>query len=143
MARNRDELRNDPEFRQAAADHRDDLLEVVARDLAYERQQPSVEQQDRLHAARRRVDRLEGELVENTGREGRRDTVLDGDRTNDSPLDERTRAVLQRTKERLRAERDTEQLGRQPGGVAQALVHVCDLFKDRAERSRDSKGRGR
>ena len=113
------------------------------RDLAYERQQPSAPQQDRLNEARTRADRREGELVENTGRDGRRDTVLDGDRTNDSPLDQRTRAAVQRAKERLRAERDTEQQGRQPGRVAQALVHVRDLFKDRAERSRDGQGRGR
>ena len=143
MARNREELRNDPEFRRAAAEHRDDLLEVVARDLAYERQQPSVEQQDRLNEARTRADRREGELVENTGRDGRRDTVLDADRTNDAPLDERTRAAVQRARQRLRAERDAEQQARQPGAVAQAFVRVRDLFKGRDERARDGHGRGR
>ena len=50
---------------------------------------------------------------------------------------------MQRAKERLRAERGTEQHGRQPGRIAQALVHVRDLFKDRAARSRDGQGRGR
>jgi hypothetical protein len=50
---------------------------------------------------------------------------------------------VQRAKERLRAERDKGQPDRQPGRVAQALVHVRDLFKDRAERSQDGQGRGR
>ena len=143
MARNRDELRHDPEFRRAAAEHQGDRIEVVARDLAYERQQPSAPQQDRLNEARTRADRREGELVEDTGREGRRDTALDGDRTNDSPLDERTRAAVQRARERLHAERHAEQKNRQPGGVAQAFIRVRDLIKGRDERTRDGQGRGR
>ena len=143
MARSRDEPQVSPELppsRRRASGRHD---RVAGRDLAGERQQPSVTQENSLNEARTGADRREGELVESTGRDGRRDTVLDGDRTNDSPLDQRTRAAVQRAKEKLRAERDTEQQGRQPGRVAQALVHVRDLFKDRAERSRDGQGRGR
>ena len=144
MARSRDEPRHGPELRQAAAEHRDGHSRVAAsrpRRRTAAAIGPAAEQprSRRGHGA----DRREGELVENTGRKGRRDTVLDGDRTNDAPLDQRTRAAVQRAKEKLRAERGTGQQRRQPGRVAQALVHVRDLFKDRAERSRDGQGRGR
>ena len=143
MVRSGDQPQNGPQGRQAAAQDRDGPIGSAGRDLASERQQPSVTAENSRSEARTGADRREGELVESAGRDGRRDTALDGDRTNDSPLDQRTRAALQRAKERLRAERGTGHQDRQRGRVAQALVQVRDLFKDRAERSRDGQGRGR
>jgi hypothetical protein len=150
MARDRDEVRHDPAWRRAEAEHREDTREVIERDIAHERRQPSPEELER-HAAARGPDehrggatRLrEGELIEGTGREGRRDTVLDGDRTNDGPLDDRTRAAVQRIGRRLRAERDAEQQAREPRGLTQAIIRVRDLLAGRDARPRRTEGRGR
>lgn len=143
MARSGDQPQGGPQQHQAAAQERNGTAGSAGRDLAGERQQPSLAAENSRSNAPNGVDRREGELVESAGRDGRRDTARDGDRTNDSRLDQRTRAAVQRAKERLRAERDPVQPDRQPGRVAQALVQVRDLFKDRAERSRDGQGRGR
>ena len=143
MVRRGDQPQGGQQGRQAAAQDRDGPAGSADGALAGERRQPSGAAENSRSDAQNSVERREGELVESAGRNGRRDTARDGDRANDLPLDQRTRAAVQRAKERLRAERAPVQPNRQPGRVAQVLVHVRDLFKDRTERARDGQGRGR
>ena len=106
MARSGDQPQGGPQQRQAAAQDRDRPAGSAGGTLGGERQQPSGAAENSRSDAQNGAERREGELVESAGRDGRRDTARDGDRSNDSPLDQRTRAAVQRIKERLRDERD-------------------------------------
>lgn len=138
-ARGHEEQQGGPQERQVAAQDHAGTPGSAGRDLADARQQSSLTLENSRSDRRADADQREAGLVESRSR----DNAFDGDRTHGAALDQRTRAAVQRAKERLRSERGSAQQGRLPSRLAQALVQVRDLFQGSTQRSRDGQGRGR